>query len=175
MNSADLTLLCREEAQLLASTGWYLNLSGLTDLEADVAEALSQHVGTLSLLGLSRLSEVAAQHLLSHKGPLLITNKRLLGDVLQILVEHPSVNLRGEIEECDDDEVGSGDDGDCDEYDVQPWRASVINALRKVRLTKVHKMGMAISSEQGFILTFSHFLGFFRPEYLYGFSATRFG
>ena len=29
-------------------------------------------------------------------------------------------------------------------------------------------MGMDISSEQGFILTFSHFLGLFRPEHLYG-------
>lgn len=85
-----------------------LDLSGLTELSAEVATALAQFAGTLDLSGLQTLEPSAAQALASHKGLIRLDGLQRLGGFMTPLVqrrvprlpghpsaEQPGLSLRG--------------------------------------------------------------------------------
>jgi TPR repeat protein len=63
--------LTPDQARVLARCGWYLNLSGITELCDDVAEILGDHVGTLNLPNLRSITEAGVAAIGRHQGPLI--------------------------------------------------------------------------------------------------------
>ena len=66
-----------EQSRVLARTGWYLNLSGLTSLDDEAASLLACHTGSLNLMSLRDLSEKGGQSLGCHLGPVYLALDQL--------------------------------------------------------------------------------------------------
>jgi ABC-type transporter Mla MlaB component len=81
-----LTALNALQAEVLASTRWYLNLSGVASLSDEVAVALASHEGSLSLPSLRVISEQGARALAQHRGPVFITPEHLPASLAQLLM-----------------------------------------------------------------------------------------
>jgi len=84
-----ITELSANTATALSKHKGPLILDGLTELSADTATALSKHKGPLSLDGLTELSADTATALSKHKGPLSLNALTRLSDELaEVLAKH---------------------------------------------------------------------------------------
>ena len=78
-----------EQAAILFTGNYDLNLSGLDSISDEAARGLSKHTGTLDLSGLKILSFGAAEHLAQHKGSLNLGSLTEISDeVAQALSKH---------------------------------------------------------------------------------------
>lgn len=78
-----------EQAAILFTGNYDLNLSGLDSISDEAARGLSKHTGTLDLSGLKILSFGAAEHLAQHKGSLNLGGLTEISDeVAQALSKH---------------------------------------------------------------------------------------
>lgn len=74
----------------------YLNLSGLTELGAEVATVLAQFSGALDLSGLQTLEPAAAQALEKHKGQIWLDGLQRLGGFISPLAQRRVLRVPGQ-------------------------------------------------------------------------------